>query len=124
MSKSIMIIGAGSGFGKGAALGLAKKGHRVIAGVESWPQVTALREEAARESVEPEVIKLDLLCEVDCQHAYAYDIDILVNNAGIGESGPIAEIPLQLVSNVFEVKPAGPDDRSYRSWLTAGRPVE
>ncbi|MEO1352724.1 MAG: SDR family oxidoreductase [Cyanobacteria bacterium J06635_15] len=108
MSKTIMITDAGSGLGKGSALGLAKNGHKVIAGVQIWPQVTALREEAAKEDVDLEVIKLDILSEVDRQNAYAYDIDILVNNAGTGETGPIAEIPVQLVRNVFEVNVFGP----------------
>lgn len=103
MSKVIMITGAGSGLGKGAALGLAKNGHKVIAGVEIWPQVTALREEATKEGIELEVIKLDMLSEIDRQNAYKYDIDILVNNAGVGETGPISEIPVKLIRNVFEV---------------------
>ncbi len=107
MSKTIMITGAGSGLGKGTALGLAKKGHKVIAGVEIWPQVTALHEQAVQEGIELEVIKLDILSEIDRQSAYKYDIDILVNNAGIGETGPIAEIPVQLVRNVFEVNVFG-----------------
>jgi len=107
MSKTIMITGAGSGLGKGTAIGLAKNGHKVIACVEIWPQVTALREEAAQEGIELEVIKLDILSEIDRQNAYKYDIDILVNNAGTGETGPIAEIPVQLVRNVFEVNVFG-----------------
>ncbi len=107
MSKTILITGAGSGLGKGAALGLADKGHKVIAGVEIWPQVTALRGEAAKAGIELEVIKLDILSDIDRQNAYKYDLDILVNNAGIGETGPIAEIPVQLVRNVFEVNVFG-----------------
>ena len=31
MSKTILITGAGSGFGKAAAIGMAKNGHNVIA---------------------------------------------------------------------------------------------
>ncbi len=103
MSKRILITGAGSGLGKGAAIGLAKAGHQVIAGVEIWPQVTGLREEIQRQVIDLEVIKLDIRSEIDRQRAYQYDIDILVNNAGIGETGPIAEIPVDLVRNVFEV---------------------
>ena len=107
MSKSILITGAGSGLGKGSALGLAAQGHKVHAGVEIWPQVTALQEEARRCEVDLEVIKLDLLSEVDCRRAQQLDIDILVNNAGTGETGPIAEIPVELVRRVFDVNVFG-----------------
>ena len=31
MTKSILITGAGSGFGKAAAIGMAKNGHTIIA---------------------------------------------------------------------------------------------
>ncbi|MCF6202941.1 MAG: SDR family oxidoreductase [Methylococcaceae bacterium] len=103
MTKTILITGAGTGLGKGTALGLAKKGHKVIAGVEIWPQVSALLEEATQKNINLEVIKLDMKSEIDRKNAYKYEIDILVNNAGIGESGPIAEIPMELVRNVFEV---------------------
>ena len=44
--KRILITGAGSGFGEGAAIGMAKAGHDVVAGVEIWPQVTSLRQKA------------------------------------------------------------------------------
>jgi NAD(P)-dependent dehydrogenase (short-subunit alcohol dehydrogenase family) len=40
MSKTILITGAGSGFGEGAAIGMAKNGHNVIATVQVSPQVT------------------------------------------------------------------------------------
>jgi NAD(P)-dependent dehydrogenase (short-subunit alcohol dehydrogenase family) len=42
MSKRILITGAGSGLGEGAAIGLAKAGHHVIATAEIWPQVSAV----------------------------------------------------------------------------------
>ena len=47
MSKTILITGAGSGFGKAAAIGMAKNGHSIIATVQVSSQVTPLREEAA-----------------------------------------------------------------------------
>ena len=37
MSKTILITGAGSGFGKGAAIGMARNGHNVIATVQVSP---------------------------------------------------------------------------------------
>ena len=46
MPKTILITGAGSGFGKAAAIGMAKNGHNVIATAQVSPQVTPLREEA------------------------------------------------------------------------------
>ena len=46
MPKTILITGAGSGFGEGAAIGMAKNGHNVIATVQVSPQVTPLREKA------------------------------------------------------------------------------
>jgi NAD(P)-dependent dehydrogenase (short-subunit alcohol dehydrogenase family) len=44
--KTILITGAGSGFGEAAAIGMARNGHDVIATVQVSPQVTPLREKA------------------------------------------------------------------------------
>ena len=52
MAKTVMITGAGSGFGKGAALALAARGHAVIATTETDDQATALRAEAPQLRVE------------------------------------------------------------------------
>jgi short-subunit dehydrogenase len=46
LTKRILITGAGSGFGKAAALGMAKNGHDIIAAAQISPQVMPLREEA------------------------------------------------------------------------------
>ena len=46
MSKTILITGAGSGFGKAAAIGMARNGHNIIATTQVSSQVTPLREEA------------------------------------------------------------------------------
>lgn len=104
MKKTILITGAGSGLGKGTAIGLAKNGHKVIAGVLQWEQVTQLKEEAQKENVTEnlQVIKLDITDEIDRKNAQKFDVDILVNNAGIGETGPMAEIPVDLVRKVME----------------------
>ncbi|KAA0695612.1 short-chain dehydrogenase [Neorhizobium sp. P12A] len=104
MARSILITGAGSGLGAGAAIELAKKGHTVIATAESWPQVTQLRNRVAEFDLKNlTVTKLNLLDEFDLAHAAKLEFDVLVNNAGIGEGGPIAEIPLALVKQNFEV---------------------
>ncbi|WAC02428.1 SDR family NAD(P)-dependent oxidoreductase [Lacinutrix neustonica] len=86
--KTILITGAGSGLGKGTALGLAAKGHNVIAGVHKWEQKSRLIEDAQKAGVTDtlEIIKLNILDLMDCRKAWQYDIDILVSNAGIGHS--------------------------------------
>lgn len=102
MSKRVLVTGAASGFGRGVALGLARRGHRVIAGCQIWPQVWELRNAAQTEGIALEVIKLDVLNEIDREHALAREIDVLFNNAGIMESGPMVEIPLSVFRSVFE----------------------
>lgn len=103
MNKRILITGAGSGFGEGAALGLAKKGHQVIATAQIWPQVTKLRQKAQDLGIKNlHVEKLDILDVYDVENALQWNIDTLVNNAAIGYAGPIAEIPLELVQHNFE----------------------
>jgi NAD(P)-dependent dehydrogenase (short-subunit alcohol dehydrogenase family) len=101
--KRILITGAGSGFGELAAIGLAKEGHDVIAGVQIWPQATALRRKVETLGLKSlQVEKLDLLHPYDVQNALNWDIDTLVNNAAIAESGPITEIPMELLRRMFE----------------------
>jgi NAD(P)-dependent dehydrogenase (short-subunit alcohol dehydrogenase family) len=108
--KTILITGAGSGFGEGAAIGLAKLGHQVIAGVQISPQVTALNKQVAELGLEANlrVIKLDILDKYDVKNALKLDIDVLFSNAGVGESGPVFEIPLELVRGNYETNVFAP----------------
>ena len=122
--QEILITGAGSGFGEGTALGLAQKGHSVIAAVQTWPQVTMLREKASSLGLETlRVEKLDLLDPYDVAHTLKNKFDILVNNAGIGEGGPMSEIPVDLVRKNFETNVFAALDftqRVVRNWVTKG----
>ncbi|MBM3082712.1 SDR family oxidoreductase [Chelatococcus daeguensis] len=102
MGKTVLITGAASGFGRGVAFGLAKRGHQVIAGCQIWPQVWELRNSARTEGINMQVIKLDVLNEIDRAKALGIEIDVLFNNAGIMESGPMAEIPMSVFRSVFE----------------------
>jgi NADP-dependent 3-hydroxy acid dehydrogenase YdfG len=107
VAKTILITGAGSGFGEGAAIGMARNGHDVIATAQISPQVAALRRKVAELGLTNlRVEKLDLHDPYDIAQAQRWDIDVLWNNAGVGESGPVSEMPIDLVrrndeTNVF-----------------------
>ncbi|MEW2331961.1 SDR family oxidoreductase [Micromonospora chersina] len=103
----ILITGAGTGLGRGAALGLSRAGHRVIAGAEIWSQVRDLRADAGEQGLDLEVVKLDVTDEIDRRHAAGYDVDILVLNAGVQEAGAVVEIPMDRVRRSFEVNVFG-----------------
>jgi NAD(P)-dependent dehydrogenase (short-subunit alcohol dehydrogenase family) len=107
--KRILITGAGSGFGEGAAIGLAKNGHNVIATAQISPQVAQLRSKATELGLKNlQVEKLDLLDPYDVKRAQSWDIDVLFNNAGIGEAGPVSEIPIELMRRNFELNVFAP----------------
>jgi NAD(P)-dependent dehydrogenase (short-subunit alcohol dehydrogenase family) len=126
MSKTILITGAGSGFGKAAAIGLAKAGHTVIATAQISPQVTPLREEAKALGLDNlRLVKLDLSDPWDVAHAQTFDIDVLWNNAGLGESGPVFEIPVDIVRRNYEInvfKPLELTQGFVRRWIDGGKP--
>jgi len=103
MSKTIFITGAGSGLGRGAALGLAKNGHSVIATTELTSQKTDLLREAEELGLDMEVFKLDITNERDRGQIEKYDFDVFVANAAINEGGPLAEVPMDRVRALFEV---------------------
>jgi short-subunit dehydrogenase len=103
----ILITGAASGFGRGAALELARRGHEVTAGVHVAPQATNLLSEAAEAGVTVETIVLDITSTEDQQYAARREVDVLINNAGVMEAGPVAEIPLRRVRHNFDVNVFG-----------------
>lgn len=107
MSQKILITGASSGFGRGAAIELARLGHTVVAAAETWPQVRTLREDAKTAGVSLDVIKLNLLDLIDIAHAGSFDPDVLVLNAGVMEGGSVVDIPMQRVRESFDINVFG-----------------
>jgi NAD(P)-dependent dehydrogenase (short-subunit alcohol dehydrogenase family) len=128
MTKTILITGAGSGFGEGAAFGLARKGHNVIAAAQIYAQVTELRRKVKQEGLNNlRVERLDLLDPYDIALAQTWDIDILFNNAGMGECGPVSEIPIDLVRRNFETNCFAPlvlTQGFIRKWITEKKPAK
>ncbi|MDG5473639.1 SDR family oxidoreductase [Jeotgalibacillus sp. ET6] len=103
MSKTIFITGAGTGLARGAALGLAKNGHRVIATTELTAQKTDLMREAEQQGLNIEVFKLDITNQRDLAQIENYDFDVFVANAAINEGGPLGEVPMDRFRALFEV---------------------
>jgi NAD(P)-dependent dehydrogenase (short-subunit alcohol dehydrogenase family) len=125
LTKRILITGAGSGFGKAAALGMAKNGHDIIAAAQISPQVMPLRDEANALGLNNlRVERLDLTDPYDIAQAQSWDIDVLWNNAGMGEAGPVWEIPIDLVHKNYEVNVFQPlvlTQGIVRRWVSEGR---
>ncbi|MGM0836371.1 MAG: SDR family oxidoreductase [Bacillota bacterium] len=103
MSKTIFITGAGTGLGRGAALGLARNGHRVIATTELTSQKTGLLREAEELGLDMVVFKLDITNQHDLEQINKYDFDVFVANAAINECGPLGEVPMERFRALFEV---------------------
>ena len=106
--KTLLITGAGTGFGNEAAMRLAEKGFDVIAAVEIYAQVQPLKRQAVERGVNLRVVKLDVTNEGDRKKALAWNVEILVNNAGILEGGAVVDIPGFNMRNEFEVNVIGP----------------
>jgi len=108
MIMTILVTGAGTGFGYEVALRLAAKGLDVIAGVEIVAQVHSLEQEAKRRGVQLRIEKLDVTHEGDRRKAGEWDVDVVLNNAGISEGGATVDIPAQNLRRQYEVNVVGP----------------
>ena len=103
MAKTVVVTGAGSGFGKGIAVELAARGHRVVATTETAEQAEAL----AAEHPELTTQKLDVTDPADVASAAALEADVLINNAGFGVMAPLSSVPLERLKAGFDVNVFG-----------------
>jgi NAD(P)-dependent dehydrogenase (short-subunit alcohol dehydrogenase family) len=103
VSTSVLITGTGTGFGRGAAVELARRGHPVIATTFSKSEAAELA--AAHPELATE--KLDITDPDDRRQVAKWQVDVLVNNAGLGQIGPLRSIPLDRVRRIFETNVFG-----------------
>ncbi|GBQ45470.1 SDR family oxidoreductase [Komagataeibacter europaeus] len=108
MNRTVLITGAGTGFGREIALRLAARQWTVIAGVEIPSQIFQLEHEAEQRGVVVQVEKLDVTDAADRARFSMLDVDVLLNNAGIGEGGSMVDIPEAHLRRQFEVNVIGP----------------
>ena len=102
MGKTVLVTGAGSGFGRGVSVALAERGHSVIATTETEEQATEL----AATHPELQVEKIDITTN-DVDKVAQWDIDVLINNAAMGQTGPMADVPMERIRAIFEVNVFG-----------------
>lgn len=92
-AKTILITGASRGLGMLAAIELARRGHRVFAGVRTPQHTPRLDEACARAGVKVQKLHLDvtdtatIASAVSELMASAGAFDVLINNAGIVRVG-------------------------------------
>lgn len=103
MAKTVLITGAGSGFGRGAAIQLAQRGHKVIAAVLNDRQAAEL----AKAEPKLTLVKLDITDAKDVAKVDQWNLDVFIANAAIGQTGPLSLIPLERLRAVFEVNVFG-----------------
>jgi NAD(P)-dependent dehydrogenase (short-subunit alcohol dehydrogenase family) len=104
----VLITGSNSGFGRLAALTLARQGHHVIATMRDVSKGDALLDEASGLSIE--VRQLDV-CDVNSVGdalADAATIDSLVNNAGFEVQGALEMIDDELMHRQLDTNVLGP----------------
>lgn len=104
---TILITGAGSGFGKLTSLTLAKLGYSLIATTETTRQAALLQEDAQALGIPLRIEKLDITDSDDREKAWTWDVDILVNNAGVSEGGSLVDVPEKNFRHQYEVNVFG-----------------
>lgn len=113
MSKTILVTGASSGFGRLTAEKLAGSGHKVFAGFRS---VDGPKQEVANELATKgiKVLQLDVTNQASVDRAVTEllsetggQLDVVVNNAGIASAGISETFTPEQVRDLFEVNVFG-----------------
>lgn len=109
-SKTLLITGVSSGFGRALANAALSAGHRVIGTVRSEDAKVAFEQhDSGRASAyRLDVTEFDSLDGVvERMEATVGPIDVLINNAGYGHEGVLEESPLAAMRHQFDVNVFG-----------------
>ncbi len=122
LAKVVLVSGGTFGIGRAITLGLAQRGHSVVAfGLEA-PQVSStaqnaipsLREELAQRGLAAELMEADVSLSADVakvvERALARfgRIDAVVNNAAIGPLGTVLDTDEEVFDRIIAVNLKGP----------------
>ena len=118
----ILITGSNSGFGKLAALALARQGHEVIATMRNLAKGDELRATAEAEHLPIEIRRLDVSDATSVADAVGdpSEIDVVVNNAGFEVAGALELVDDELWTRQLDTNVLGPM-RVIRAVLPAWR---
>lgn len=112
MSKTILITGSSTGFGRDTAETLARTGHTVFASMRD-PQIKNRTHADALQAQGIEVIELDVTDTQSVEQAVATvvakagHIDVLINNAGVASAGVSEAFTDEQASALFDVNVIG-----------------
>jgi NAD(P)-dependent dehydrogenase (short-subunit alcohol dehydrogenase family) len=106
-SKAALVTGCSSGIGHAAALALARAGFAVWASARQEGSLADLARAGCRVlelDVTDEQSRVAAVRQIEAEHGA---VAVLVNNAGHGGGGPVEEVPLSLVREIFETNVFG-----------------
>ncbi len=120
--KVVIVTGGTFGIGRAITLGLARRGHRVVAFGLQTTQVSSvaqcaipeLRQELRRQNLQAELLEADVSLAADVERVIKFTlnrfgrIDGLVNNAAIGPLGTILDTDEILFERIVSVNLKGP----------------
>ena len=112
MTKTILITGASTGFGRDTAETLARAGHKVFASMRDLEAKNRAHADALREQ-NIEVVELDVTDSQSVDRAVAAviakegRIDVLINNAGVAAAGVSEAFTPEQATALFDVNVIG-----------------
>lgn len=125
--KVVVITGASSGFGRGAALRFAEEGACVVLAARRGDLLDEVAKDCENAGGRALAVETDVSEAADVERlcATALDtfgrIDVWINNAGVGALGPFERIPLDIHEQVIRTDLLGV---LYGSWLAYRRFLE
>jgi short-subunit dehydrogenase len=120
--KVVVITGASSGFGKGAALEFAREGARLVLGARRADLVEEVAGECRARGAEAIALESDVSQREDVERLAGATlssfgrIDVWVNNAGVGAIGAFERIPLEVHEQVIRTNVCGVLYGSYLAY--------
>jgi len=118
-NKTVVLTGASSGFGRGAAIEFARRGARLVLAARRKDLLKEVAEECKRRGVKALVVETDVTERdeveklADAAISKFGNIDIWINDAGVSTMGRYDEVPLDEHEQVIETNLLGTMYGSY-----------